>query len=67
MTRPAITMAPASCDAGAGAPLAKERSTYRYVGDGRFLPANQAALDECERFNAWADEVNARASGSRRP
>ncbi len=57
------TTAPASCDAGAAAAFFSERPEYRYAGDGRFLPANQAAIDECRRFNAWVEEVNARARG----
>lgn len=58
--------APASHDAGAAATLFSERPAYRYAGDGRFLPANAAAVEECHRFNAWVDEVNARAGGSLR-
>jgi hypothetical protein len=61
---PAITMAPASQDAGAAAEIAAERPTYRYAGDGRFLPDNQAAIEECRRFNVWADQVNSRTSRS---
>ncbi len=44
------------------APIAEEQPAYRYAGHGRFLPANDAAYEECRRFNAWVDEVNARAS-----
>jgi len=59
----AITMAPASCDAGPAATFAvAERPEYRYVGGGRFLPDNQAAIEECRRFNAWADAWNARTA-----
>ncbi len=36
---------------------------YSYAGEGRFLPANAAAIEECRRFNAWVEEVNARARG----
>ncbi len=44
------------------APIADESPAYRYAGNGTFLPANAAAHEECRRFNAWVDEVNARAS-----
>jgi len=57
---PAITMAPASCDAGAAAEIAAERPTYRYAGEGRFLPNNQAAIEECAAWNTFADRWNAR-------
>ncbi len=61
----ATTTAPASLDAGAAAPLA-DGPQYYYAGAGRFLPANEQAREECRRFNAWADDVNARASTSAR-
>jgi len=57
---PAITMAPASQDAGAAAEIAAERPTYRYAGEGRFLPNNQAAIEECAAWNTFADRWNAR-------
>jgi len=47
------------------APLADEAPAYRYAGDGRFLPANATAQEECRRFNAWVDQVNARSSRSK--
>ena len=47
------------------APLAEEQPAYHYAGDGRFLPANAAAHEECRRFNAWADTVNARTAATR--
>jgi len=57
-------MAPASCDAGPAVTFAiAERPEYRYVGGGRFLPDNQAAIEECRCFNAWVEQVNARARG----
>ncbi len=37
-----------------------ERSEYRYVGGGKFEPANEAAWREVERWNAFADAWNAR-------
>jgi len=60
----ATTTAAASQDAGAGATLFSERPQYTYAGDGRWLPANQAAHDECRRWNAYADRWNARATRS---
>jgi hypothetical protein len=51
-------------DAGPAVTFAiAERPEYRYIGGGRFEPANAAAHEECRRWNAWADEVNARAHG----
>jgi len=35
---------------------------YRYAGEGRFLPANDAARLECARWNAYADTMNARTA-----
>jgi len=43
-------------------PGSGDRPQYRHVGGGRFLPANAAAHEECRRFNAWADQVNARTA-----
>ena len=50
-------------EAGPVAPLADDQPRYAYAGDGRFLPDNQATFEECRRFNAWVEEVNARARG----
>jgi len=52
--------------AGPPASLADDQPRYAYAGNGTFLPANDAAIEECRRFNAWVDEVNARASRSAR-
>jgi len=49
-------------DAGPAALLVEERPAYRYAGNGKFLPANHAAHEECRRFNAWADAWNARTA-----
>ncbi len=50
-------------DAGPAAQLAAtDQPQYRPIGGGKFAPANQAAIEEFRRFNAWADEVNARTS-----
>jgi len=38
--------------------LADEAPQYTPVGDGRFVPANQAALDECAAWNNFADRWN---------
>jgi len=45
---------------------AAESAAYVYVGNGKFEPANAAAHEECRRWNAWVEEVNARASRSAR-
>ncbi len=47
------------------APRAEEQPAYRYAGDGRFLPANQSAIDECAAWNRWADTINARTAATR--
>ncbi len=61
----ATTTAPASCDAGAGVTLFSGSPEYAYAGEGRFLPANQAAHEECRRWNAYADTINARTAATR--
>lgn len=40
--------------------MATSAPQYHHVGDGTFLPANEAAHEECRRWNAWAAQVNAR-------
>ncbi len=47
------------------APLADNQPRYQHVGDGRWLPANQAAREECAAWNRWADTVNARTVATR--
>ncbi len=47
-------------DAGPAVPVADDQPTYRYAGDGRFLPDNQAAIEECVAWNTFADRWNAR-------
>ncbi len=39
-----------------------ERAAYVYVGNGKFEPANDAAREECRRWNAYADIWNARTA-----
>ncbi len=41
---------------------AAERAAYVYVGNGKFEPANDAAREECRRWNAYADAWNARTA-----
>lgn len=53
----------AALSADVATPLA-EQPQYRHVGGQRFLPANDAAREECRRWNAWADEVMARTARS---
>ncbi len=54
--------APASCDAGAATALFSDRPQYAYAGEGRFLPANVAAIEECAAWNDFADRWNARTA-----
>jgi len=52
-------------DAGlATAPLVEEPQ-YRYAGEGRWLPANNSARDECARWNNYADAWNQRTAARR--
>jgi len=44
------------------ATLTDDRPAYRYAGEGRFLPANQSARDECAAWNRYADTINARTA-----
>ncbi len=46
------------------APLADDRPAYRYEGNGTFLPANAAAVKECDDWNRYADTMNARTARS---
>jgi len=53
-------------DAGlATAPLV-EQAECKYAGNGHFLPANQAAHDECRRWNDYAERWNQRTARSLR-
>ena len=54
-------------DAGPGATRPSDRPQYQHVGGGRFLPANEAAHEECRRWNQYADMVNARTARSIAP
>ncbi len=45
-------------------PLADNQPQYTYAGEGRWLPANQEALDECAAWNRWADTINVRTARS---
>ena len=55
-TRPLGNMLPS------GQVPAAERAAYVYVGNGKFEPANDAAREECRRWNAYADIWNARTA-----
>lgn len=62
-TESVTTSVPPTCVAlWVDGPGSGDRPHYRHVGGGRFLPANAAAWAEVERWNAWADEVNARTA-----
>jgi len=47
------------------APLVEDRPAYRYEGDGRWLPANEAAHEECRLWNAYAAMITARSAAAR--
>ncbi len=47
---------------GQVAPFVADRPQYQHVEDGRFVPANEAARLECERWNQYADMINARTA-----
>ena len=57
----AITTSPTTAlhhvDAEPGATRTSDRPQYHHVGGGRFLPANDAAREECRRWNQYADLV----------
>ncbi len=42
-----------------------DQPCYAYVGDGRWLPCNQSAIDECAAWNTFADRWNARTAATR--
>jgi hypothetical protein len=54
-------------DAGPGPTPTSDRPQYQHVGGGRFLPVNEAAREECRRWNQYADLVNARTARSIAP
>jgi len=56
--RTATTTRPLDAIASRGAVPAAERAAYVYVGNGKFEPANAAALAECAAWNAYADRWN---------
>ncbi len=41
-----------------GTTPADDQPRYAYAGHGTFLPANDAAREECRRWNAYADAWN---------
>jgi len=43
---------------------ATQEPQYRPAGDGRFLPANRAAREECRRWNEYAEAWTARTLAS---
>ncbi len=49
------------------APIPEDRPAYRYAGDGRWLPCNQSAIDECAAWNRYADTINARTAAAGSP
>lgn len=61
----ATITAPASQDVGAAATLFSERPQYAYAGEGRWLPVNDAAHLECERWNVYATMMTARSAAAR--
>ncbi len=67
----AITASPTTAlhhiDAGLATTVSSDHPQYRHVGAGRFLPANDAAREECRRWNQYADMVNARTARSSTP
>jgi len=48
-----------------GAVPAAERAAYVYVGNGKFEPANAAAVAECAAWNEYADRITARSTAAR--
>ncbi len=59
-TTTTITSAPLPPHEVGAAVALDERPQYRYAGDGRFLPANEPAREECWRWNEYAAVWNAR-------
>ncbi len=52
-------------EAGPAVLLVEEQPAYRYMGDGRFEPANAAAHAECAAWNTYAAMITARSAASR--
>ncbi len=51
--------------AGPGAPLADDQPRYAYAGHGAFLPANAAAVKECDDWNRYAAMITSRSAARR--
>ncbi len=47
------------------APVAEEQPAYRYAGHGAFLPANAAAVKECDDWNTYAAMITTRSAAAR--
>ncbi len=47
------------------APITDEQPRYRYAGHGAFLPANAAAVKECDDWNRYAAMITARSAATR--
>jgi len=65
MTTTTATTSTATDITMSAAPYTSAEPQYQHVGGQRFVPANAAAWREVERFNEWADRVNARTAASR--
>jgi len=61
----ATITAPVSQDAGAAATLFSDRPQYAYAGEGRWLPANDAARLECAAWNEYATMMTDRSAAAR--
>jgi len=62
---PATNSTPTVAGAMPAAPLADESPAYRYAGHGAFLPANAAAVKECDDWNTYAAMITARSAATR--
>ncbi len=61
----ATTTRPLDAIASSGTVPTTDQPSYAYAGDGRWLPSNQSAIDECAAWNTFADRWNARTAATR--
>jgi len=61
----ATTTRPLETIVSSGTAPVAERAAYIYVGNGKFLPANAAAHEECDDWNRYAAMITSRSAARR--
>ncbi len=63
--RTSTATTPTAAGAMPAALIADESPAYRYAGHGAFLPANAAAVKECDDWNTYAALITVRSAATR--